>query len=62
MRIETDYALFAWILINVGRNWKAFADRPEVRAVLQDPAWRPDGKVMQLYEMAFDAPAAPELP
>ena len=57
LAVETDYALFALIALNSGPNWRSFIGRSEVKELLEG-AFDPQVKVMRLYELAFNAPAA----
>jgi len=58
MKVETDYALFALICINSGTDPEGFAERRDVDEVLAAD-WAAASKVMRLYEIAFNTPAAP---
>lgn len=58
MAMETDYALFAWVLLNSDTPWRTLVRRGSVAEALDAPDWAPQSKLVHLHALA----GAPEFP
>ena len=55
--IEVDVALFCWIMLCQGPDWRRLHGRADVQQLLADPSWNPASRLVALQDLAMPAGA-----